>query len=86
MNGLTAELARHEYGVRAAEARADRAEYRPGGAVNFELGLGVSAEWREAWRVILNGSMEFLAKELRDSPLVDEAAVLHGFVAVNYTF
>jgi len=86
VNGLTAELARHEYGVRAAETRAGRAEYRPDGAVNVELGLGVSAEWREAWRIILNGSMEFLAKELRDSPLVDERAVLHGFVALNYTF
>ena len=86
VNGLTAELARHEYGVRAAEARDDRAEYRPDGAMNLELGMGISAEWREAWRIILNGSIEFLAKELRDSPLVDEPAVFHGFFAVNYTF
>lgn len=86
VNGLTAELARHEYGVRAAEARDGRAEYRSDGAVNPELGLSVSAEWREAWRVILNGSVEFLAQELRDSPLVDEATVFHGFFAVNYTF
>ncbi|NLG34294.1 MAG: DUF2141 domain-containing protein [Lentisphaerae bacterium] len=86
INGLTAELARHEYGVRPAEARDDRAEYRPDGAVNLELGLGVSAEWREAWRVILNASVEFLSKELRDSPIVDEGEVFHGFFAVNYTF
>ena len=86
INGLTAELARHEYGVRAAEARDGRAEYRPDGAVNLELGLGVSAEWREAWRVILNTSVEFLAQDLRDSPIVDEDHVIHGFFAVNYTF
>ena len=86
LNGLTAELARHEYGVRPAEARDGRAEYHPDGALNPELGLGVSAEWREAWRVVLNASVEFLAEELRDSPLVDESAVFHGFFAVNYTF
>jgi MipA family protein len=86
VNGLTAELARHEYGVRAAEAREDRAEYRPDGAVNMELGFGMAVEWREAWRVILNAGVEFLAKELRDSPLVDDGHVFHGFFAVNYTF
>lgn len=86
VNGLTPELARHEYGVRAAEAREGRAEYRPDGAVNLELGLGMAVEWREAWRVMLNGSVEFLAKELRDSPLVDESTVFRGFFAVNYTF
>jgi MipA family protein len=86
VNWLTPELARHEYGVRAAEAREGRAEYRPDGAVNLELGLGLAVEWREAWRVMLNASVEFLAKELRDSSLVDESTVFHGFFAVNYTF
>ncbi|NCA83732.1 MAG: hypothetical protein EOM72_13515, partial [Opitutae bacterium] len=86
LNGLTAELARHEYGVRAAEAREGRGEYRPDGAVDLEMGLGFSAEWRGAWRLILNASVEFLAKELRASPLVDEGEVFRGFFAVNYTF
>lgn len=86
VNWLSAELAGHEYGVTAAEARAERAAYRPGDAVNLELGLGLSAEWAEAWRVIANGSVEFLANELRESPLVDGQAVFHGFAAVNYTF
>ena len=86
LNWLSAELAGHEYGVTAAEARAGRAECRPGDAVNFETGLGISAEWAKAWRVIMNGSVEFLAPELRDSPLVEDAAVIHGFAAVNYTF
>ena len=83
---LSAELAGHEYGVTAAEAREGREAYRPGDAVNIEPGLGVSAEWAGAWRFIVNGSVEFLAEELRDSPLVDERTVFHGFAAVNYTF
>ena len=86
LNWLSAELARHEYGVEVAEARADRPACRPGDAINFEPGLGLSAEWRGAWRVIANGSVECLAEELRDSPLVDESAVFHFFGGVNYTF
>lgn len=86
LNWMSAELAGHEYGVAADEARAGRPRYRPGDAVNMELGLGVSAEWRGAWRVILNASVEFLANELRESPLVADGHVVRGFGAVNYTF
>ena len=83
---LTAELARHEYGVKEGEARVDRAAYRPGDAVNLDLGLGLTLAWGESWRVILDGRVEWLAGELRDSPLVDKGEVLHLFGAVNYTF
>ena len=86
LNWLSAELAGHEFGVEADEARADRPAYRPGDAVNVELGLGLSAEWAGAWRVIANGSVEFLANELRESPLVERGWVSRAFVAVNYTF
>ena len=86
VNWLSGELARHEYGVRPGEAREGRAAYRPGDAVNVEPGLALSMEWRGAWRLILNVGVEFLAAELRDSPLVDESAVGHVFGAVNYTF
>ena len=72
--------------MRPGEAREGRAAYRPGDAVNVEPGLALSMEWRGAWRLILNVGVEFLAAELRDSPLVDESAVGHVFGAVNYTF
>lgn len=86
LNWLSAELAGHEFGVAADEARAERPAYRPGDAVNVELGLGMTAEWAGAWRVIANGSVEFLANELRESPLVERGWVSRAFVAVNYTF
>ena len=86
LNWLSSELSRHEYGVEAEEARDGREAYRPGSAVNVEPGLGVTAEGFGAWRFILNGSVEFLAEELRDSPLVDESAVAHAFGALNYAF
>ena len=86
LNWLTAELAEHEFGVTEAEAREGREAYRPGDALNVEAGLGVSAEWAGAWRVIASGSAEFLARTLRESPLVERGAVFHGFLAVNYTF
>lgn len=86
LNWLSPELARHEFGVRPGEARADRAAYRPDSALNVEPGVVLSTEWRGTWRLILNLSVEFLAKELRDSPLVDESGVFKMFGALNYTF
>lgn len=86
VNWWSSELARHEFGVRPGEAREGRAAYRPGAVVNIEPGLALSAEWRGAWRLILSVSAECLAKELRDSPLVDESAVYKLFGALNYTF
>lgn len=83
---VTSELAGHEYGVTADEAREDRPAYRPGHAFNLEAGLGLTLPLFRAWRVILNGSVEFLAENLRNSPLVDESQVYHLFGAVNYTF
>ena len=49
-------------------------------------GLAVAVEWGRAWRFIVNGSVEILANELRESPLVERGWVNHAFVAVNYTF
>ena len=86
VNWLTAELTGHEYGVTTEEARDGREEYAPGDAINIEPGLGLSAEWFGSWRVLVNGSVEFLARELRDSPLVDQSQVFRFFGAVNYTF
>ena len=86
VNWLTTELAGHEYGVTAEEAREGREEYAPGDAINIEPGLGLSGEWWGSWRVIVNGSVEFLASELRDSPIVDQSHVFRFFGAVNYTF
>lgn len=86
LNWLTSELAGHEYGVTAEEARAGRPEYRPGDAINVEAGLGVVAEVVGAWRILVNGSAEFLAPELWASPLVEESQVYHFFGGVNYTF
>lgn len=86
LNWISAELAGHEFGVEGDEAGADRPVYRPGDAVNVELGLGMSAEWAGTWRLIVNGGVEFLANELRESPLVAEGWVLRGFAAVNASF
>jgi MipA family protein len=86
VNWFSAELAGHEYGVTAAEARPDRPAWRPGAALTLEPGLGLSTEWAGAWRLVVNGSVEFLGRELRRSPLTARAEILHVFAAVNYTF
>ena len=85
VNWISAELARHEYGVGTADVRPDRPAWRPGAAFTLEPGLGLSAEWAGAWRLVVNGSVEFLGRELRRSPLTARDELLHVFAAVNYT-
>ena len=83
LSWLTAELADYEYGVRAAEATADRPAYRPGDAVNLELGLNLFVELSGAWRILVNGSVTFLDRALTESPLVDESQVFGSFMAIT---
>jgi len=83
LNWLTADLAEYEYGVPADRSRNGRPAYRPGAAVNIEIGGTVFMALRGNWRVILAGSVAFLDPELTASPLVDQSEVFSGFGAVT---
>jgi outer membrane protein len=86
MNWITAELAGYEYGVPANRAIAGRPAYRPGDALELEAGLTLFIELSGTWRILLSGSATFLPAELADSPLVDQAQVYNGFLAITRLF
>ncbi len=86
LNWLTADLADYEYGVPADRARSGRPAYHPGDAVNIEMGGALFVELHGNWRIILSGSVTFLASAITASPVVDESEVFSGFAAVNRLF
>lgn len=86
LHGLTAELARYEYGVPADRSREGRPAYLPGEVVEVDCGISLSVELRGSWRIIANGSVSFLPAALTRSPIVDDAHVFRGFLAVNRLF
>ncbi|MFO7534417.1 MAG: MipA/OmpV family protein [Kiritimatiellia bacterium] len=86
LNWLSADLADYEYGVPADRVREGRPAYRPGAAINSEIGVSLFVELSRDWRIILNGSATFLPAEITDSPIVERAQVFGCFGAVNRLF
>lgn len=82
--GLTPRLAatwhdsrftRYYYGVEPAEVRADRPAYRPGSAVDTELGLRIDLRFTPQTGAFLDLGVTELGRAIRDSPLVDRQRV-----------
>jgi outer membrane protein len=86
LNWLTAELADYEYGVPADRVRDGRPAYHPSDSVNLEIGGTLFRELYDNWQIILTGSVIFLPSELTTSPIVDQAHVFNGFIAVTRLF
>jgi outer membrane protein len=86
LNWMTAGLAGYEYGVAADRALEGRPAYRPGDAVDLEAGVNLFVELSGAWRILLNGSVEFLPAEITDSPIVDQSQVFNCFGAITRLF
>lgn len=86
VNWMSRDVANNDFGVSLSQARPDRPAYEPGDVISFELGLGLFAEVRRDWLIVLNTGIEQLADEVRDSPIVEEDYVLKSFGAINYVF
>jgi outer membrane protein len=74
------------YGVRSEEARTDRPEYRPGAAVNYFADAMFSFGISKNWIVVTKGDVEFLADEVRKSPIVNKSVLFSGFVGLAWRF
>lgn len=74
------------YGVRASEARAGRAAYNPGSAVNAEI--GVRLDYRLAPQQLLFADMGVSALDtsIKNSPLVDRSSVPEVRLGYMYRF
>jgi outer membrane protein len=81
-----ADLANHDFGVPAEQARSDRPAYTAGSTISPEAGLGIFVEVTRSIRVFTNVGIEFLDRDVADSPIVDRSHVVKAVSAVTYVF
>jgi len=74
------------YGVRADEARAGRAAYRGASGVNAEVGIRAIYLFDRRHSMFVDLEATRLAKEIKDSPLVDRSTGNRVFVGYLYRF
>ncbi len=86
VNYMLPRLARHDYGVTPAEATEERPVYRPGTALNPEVGLSVFAEITPNIMGAIISSVEWLDSSIRRSPIVEDHYVIKGTSFIVYMF
>lgn len=74
------------YGVRQTESTAQRPAYTPGAAVNAALQHFLMYEMNRYWYLCANARIDYLAPEIRHSPLVDDQWMVSAMVSVLYKF
>lgn len=82
----SAKLNDYYYGVRPAEATADRPAYAPGAGVNTSLGLYASVAVSTGWQLLGSASVTALSRNVRDSPVVNDRVVPALSVGAVYDF
>jgi len=86
LNYILPRLTRHDYGVTDAEASPERPAYRPGSALNPEVGLNIFAEITPRITGAILTSVEWLDSSIRRSPIVDDSQVFKASAFVVYMF
>ena len=74
------------YGVRADEARAGRAAYRGDSGVNAEVGIRAMVMFDARHSAFVDLEVSTLAKEIKDSPLVDRSTENRVVLGYLYRF
>ncbi len=74
------------YGVRAAEATAGRASYVGKGGLSVDIGLRAIYQFDEHHSLLLDVGISRLAKQIKDSPLVDRSSTNQVILGYLYSF
>ena len=82
----SAKLNDYYYGVRPAEATADRPAYAPGPGFDTSLGLNASVAVSADWQLLAGVSVTALSRTVRDSPVVNDRVVPALSVGAIYDF
>ena len=71
-----AKLNNYYYGVRSDEATPERPAYEPGAGVNLEAGVQVAYRLSQRWQVFGGVSLLAPSSVIRDSPVVEDTAMV----------
>jgi outer membrane protein len=74
-----AKLNNYYYGVRPGEAAAERPAYEAGSGVNLEFGVQAAYRLTERWQLLGGVSLLQMSSGIRDSPVVEERALVPSF-------
>ncbi|TRY30687.1 MipA/OmpV family protein [Aliiglaciecola sp. M165] len=84
---LSDKYADYYYGVSAREQQNSAfAAYDVGSVIQPQLTLGGYYSFNKNWRLIGNLGWQFLASDIKDSPIIDGDTVVDGFIGVTYSF
>lgn len=84
---LSDKFADYYYGISLIEEQNSSFNaYQVGSVVQPQFTLGGYYSFNKNWRLIGNLGWQFLAKDIRDSPIVDANTVVDGFVGITYNF
>jgi len=79
-------LTDYYYGVRPNEVRAGRPAYSPDDAITPLVRVAVRRKLSDRWGLLLAGQYEWLDREIRDSPVIDEDHIVSALFGVTYSF
>jgi MipA family protein len=83
---LDRKYANYYYGVLPGEARAGRAAYEPGSALNASLGVRTDYMWGENHTLVLQVEYTALGNKIKVSPLTDRSGESMLFLGYLYRF
>lgn len=86
VNWLSSAVASYDFGVSAEQSAPDRPAYSLGSALSPEVGVSVYSELGRHWSLTFNLGMEFLDKEIRNSPIVGQDQRFQCYLSVFYLF
>ena len=72
------------YGITGAEARPDRSEYAPGASLSYAVKIRWGYALTDRWLLSGNVGIEYLADEIRQSPIVDKDSTWSANLSLAY--
>lgn len=82
----SSDLVGYYYGVEPGEARPGRPAYNPNDALNPAIRLAVTRDLSKRWGTLVGVQYEWLDREIRSSPIVDDHASLSLLLSLAYSF
>lgn len=83
-NYQSSDYAEYYYAISPGEVTPTRPEYTPGAALNWEIELSWGYELSERWLLTTRVGVEYLADEIRNSPIVDRDKIWSASLGIAY--
>lgn len=80
------DFSNYYYGVKQSEVTATRSFYSAKSSLNYGAQLYIMYDIKPNWHFLLNGRLDILDSEIKDSPIVHDSAIYSGTMSLLYSF